>query len=125
MFKDPNAYHLGHILSMNEVCPVCKQPLDIEVGFYYGTSYVSYALSFAVSVATFIAWLLFIGISAQDNRVFYWLIANCVLLVLIQPLLMRWSRAIWLVFFVHYDPHWNTNPPRKLERTNDALKDAW
>ncbi len=110
MFKDPNPYHLGHILSMNEFCPVCGQPLDIEVGFYYGTSYVSYALAFAVSVATFVAWLLFVGVSAQDNRIFYWLIVNCVLLVLLQPPIMRLSRSIWLVFFVRYDPRLEDEP---------------
>ena len=34
---------------MNKECPVCGQPTEIEVGFYYGTSYVSYALTVALS----------------------------------------------------------------------------
>ena len=125
MFSDPNPYHLRHILEMNETCPVCGQPFDIEVGFYFGTSYVSYALAFAVSVATFIAWWLLIGFSTQDNRIFYWLIGNCLLLVFLQPLFMRWARAVWLAFFVPYDPEWRGSAPRRPERDNDALKNAW
>lgn len=125
MFSDPNPYHLGHILKMNETCPVCGQPFDIEVGFYFGTSYVSYAFALAVSVATFIAWWLLIGFSTQDNRIFYWLIGNCLLLVFLQPPFMRWARAVWLAFFVRYDPEWKVRPPRRLERDNDALKNAW
>jgi uncharacterized protein (DUF983 family) len=41
---------------MHERCPVCGQPTEIEVGFYYGTGYVSYALSIALLVSTFVAW---------------------------------------------------------------------
>jgi hypothetical protein len=125
LFSDPNPYHLRHIVEMHETCPVCGQPFDLEVGFYFGTSYVSYALSFAFSVATFITWWVFWGFSTQDNRIFYWLIGNCLLLVLLQPIIMRWARAVWLAFFVPYDPEWKSRPPRKPERDNDALKNAW
>ncbi len=89
---------------MYERCPVCGQPTEIEPGFYYGTGYVSYVLTIAFSVATFIAWWLFIGISIDDNRIFWWLGINAVLLISIQPLLMRLSRSIWLSWFVKYDP---------------------
>ena len=39
---------------MHENCPVCGQPTEIEVGFYYGTGYVSYALSIALLTASFV-----------------------------------------------------------------------
>lgn len=125
MFETGNPYALKKFMRMHETCAYCKQPFDIEVGFYYGSSYVSYALTVAISVATFIAWWLLIGISINDNRVFGWLIANTVLLVLLQPVLMRLSRTIWLAFFIRYDKNWRTNPPKRLERTNKALKNAW
>ena len=78
----------------------------MEPGFWYGTGYVSYALAVAVSVASFIAWWIFIGISVDDNRVLWWLAANAVLLIVLQPWLMRLSRAVWLSFFVHYNGDW-------------------
>lgn len=112
-------------MKMNKLCPVCAQPLNIEVGFYYGSSYVSYALSIALSVATFIAWWIFIGVSVNDNRVLYWIPVNAVLLIVLQPYLMRVSRTGWLAFFVPYDKNWRQNPPQPLERTNKAEDNNW
>ena len=110
---------------MNTECPVCGQPLNIEVGFYYGSSYVSYALSIALSAATFVAWWLLVGISVNDNRVLYWFPFNAVLLILLQPYLMRVSRTGWLAFFVPYDKDWQVNPPKAPERTNKAEENNW
>jgi endogenous inhibitor of DNA gyrase (YacG/DUF329 family) len=53
MFTDKNPWHLKHTMNMNKECPVCGQPLDIEVGFYFGSSYVSYAFTVAISAITF------------------------------------------------------------------------
>src|SRR5260221_11604107 len=103
MFKDSNPYRklkLSHIFDMPDNCPVCNQKYDLEPGFWYGTGYVSYALAVAVSAITFIAWLVLIGVSTDDNRIFYWLGFNCVLLVVIQPWLMRLSRVLYLYIFV-------------------------
>ncbi len=100
---------------MNDECPVCKQQFDMEVGFWYGTAYVSYALTVAFSVATFVAWLVLIGMSIEDTRVFWWLGTNAVLLILMQPWIMRLSRTIWLYFFVKYDKDYETNPPKKFD----------
>ncbi|RYF95611.1 MAG: hypothetical protein EOO02_23090, partial [Chitinophagaceae bacterium] len=49
MFAVKNPWQLKTTMKMNESCAVCGQPFDIEVGFYYGSSYVSYALSVALS----------------------------------------------------------------------------
>lgn len=118
MFQDSNPWHLKHTMKMNKECPVCNQPLDIEVGFYFGSSYISYALTVALSVATFVAWWVLIGFSLYDDRIFYWLSLNAVLLIVAQPYLMRVSRTGWLAFFVKYDKNWRTSTPQPLERTN-------
>jgi len=55
MFKDENPYHLKRLFAMNEKCPVCGQRTELEPGFYYGTAYVSYALTVAFSATTFVA----------------------------------------------------------------------
>jgi len=110
---------------MNERCPVCGQRTEIEVGFYYGTSYVSYALTVAFSVASFIAWYVFIGISLQDNRIFYWLVANAVLLLVLQPVFMRLSRSMWLSWFVKHDPDWRLHQTKEPERIVEAHMKNW
>jgi hypothetical protein len=100
---------------MNKECPVCGQPTDIEVGFYYGTSFVSYGITVFLSVVSFIVWFLTIGISAYDNRFVYWLIFNAVFLLCLQPWLMRFSRSLWISWFVKYDPDWKIN---KIDETS-------
>lgn len=106
MFQTGKPYDLKRFMKMNDKCPVCGQRMEIEVGFYYGTSYISYALTVALSALTFVLWLLTIGFSLEDHRLFYWIGVNGILLLLLQPWLMRLSRALWLSFFVHYDPDW-------------------
>ena len=125
MFREKNAYKLKSTMKMREECAICDQPFDIEVGFYYGSSFVSYTITVALSVATLIAWWVLIGISLDDNRFFIWMIANAVILIGLQPVIMRVSRSIWLAFFVRYNPNWSTVPPKKPERQNETHKNNW
>lgn len=108
-----NPYKLKTCLKMKDHCPVCGQPTEIEVGFYYGTGYVSYFISVLVCVFSFIFWWLIIGFSLKDTRIFWWLGFNTVLLIALQPILMRLSRTLWLSWFVRYDPHWKE---REIDR---------
>ncbi|RAJ10797.1 uncharacterized protein DUF983 [Chitinophaga skermanii] len=105
MFKTKNAFHLSmsKIFNMYDNCPVCGQKFELETGFWFGTGYVSYALGVALSVFNLIWYALIFKLSWQDNSVIYWLIVNGVILILLQPWLMRISRVIYLYFFVYYD----------------------
>lgn len=127
LFHSKNAYALksSEYIKMHDKCTVCNQPTEIEVGFYYGTSYVSYALTVAFSVATFIAWWVLIGFSIDDNRIFYWLTLNAVLLVVLQPVFMRLSRSMWLSWFVKYDADWKEHPVGNQERVVEEHMGNW
>jgi len=125
MFQNKNPWNLKMTMKMNKECPVCGQPFDIEVGFYFGSSYVSYAFTVAFSVVTFAAWWAVIGFSLYDNRIFFWLVLNAFLMIALQPYFMRLGRTGWLAFFVHYDKNWRTNPPQPLERTNKDQENNW
>ena len=117
MFKHPNPFKklkLSYIFDMPDNCPVCSQKFDLEDGFWFGTGYVSYALAVAVSVATFVAWFVLIGISTDDNRIFWWLGTNTIILVVTQPWLMRLSRVLYIRFFVKYDENYETTKPVEL-----------
>lgn len=106
LFEKPLSFKFNDILKMNKNCPVCGQPTEIEVGFYWGTSYVSYALAVAICVASAVAWWVIIGFSINDNRFIYWIIFNAILLAVLQPWLMRLARSLWISWFVKYDPEW-------------------
>ena len=110
MFKNSNPYKkikLSYILDMYDTCPVCTQKFDLEPGFWYGTGYISYVLVVLFSAITFIAWWIIIGISTDDNRVLYWLLANGVTIVVLQPWLMRFSRVVYFNFFVKYNENYD------------------
>lgn len=117
MFKERNPYKLRTVLQMNERCPVCGQPLDMEPGFYYGTNMISYALAVLFSGFTFAVWFFAIGMS-PITRFVAWLVVNAVLLVLLQPPLMRLSRSVWIVFFVPYSSRWREGDVLEPERVN-------
>lgn len=89
IFKDSDFFHLKTFMKMYDECPVCGQKTYIEPGFYNGTAYVSYALTVAFSVVTFIAWRVLFGFSVDDNRVFWWLGGNAVLMLLFQSYFLR------------------------------------
>lgn len=126
LFQHPVSISMKKNMLMHKNCTVCGQATEIEVGFYYGTSYVSYVLTVALSVATLVAWYVLIGMSTSDNRFFYWLGFNAVFLVLLQPWLMRISRSLWISWFVKYDPNWRQNQPVDVsERMNTDQANNW
>lgn len=116
MFLTKNSYNLKQFMKMYDKCPSCDQYLEIEVGFYYGTGYLSYGLTVAFSAVTFLAWWGLIGFSLADNRLFWWIGVNIFLLIVCQPYLMRLSRALWLSFFISYNANWKTEKPEDPER---------
>jgi hypothetical protein len=110
---------------MNEKCPVCGQVTDIEVGFYYGTGYVSYLAALLITILSFLVWLALIGFSFHDKRFLVWITFNSLLLFGLQPWLMRFSRSLWLSFFVKYDPDWPHTKPEDPERIIESEMNNW
>ncbi|MFN5986656.1 MAG: DUF983 domain-containing protein [Chitinophagaceae bacterium] len=125
LFVSKNPYRLSEITTMHEHCPVCNQATEIEVGFYYGTGYVSYALTVAYFVSTFVAWKVLIGMTfdLEDNRIFYWMGTAILTLFIIQPILMRLSRSIWLGWFFSYNKDWKNSPLEYNERMIETKKE--
>ena len=110
---------------MNERCPVCGQPLDMEPGFYYGTNMTSYVIALLVSVLSFVLWILIIGISLEDSRFFWWIGFNALLLLVLQPPIMRLSRTVWLSFFVKYSANWNKGDIKERFSVNKDQANNW
>ena len=109
MFVHKNPFKkisLDYMLEMHDHCPECGQRYELETGFWYGTGYVSYGLTVAVSVFTFLLWWVIIGFSVDDDRLMYWLFFNGALVLIAQPWLMRISRVLYLYIFVKYNPNY-------------------
>jgi hypothetical protein len=120
MFVNNNAWNLRKVFKMPVRCPECNQLFELEVGFWYGTGYVSYVLSVLVSILSFVLWYVIIGMSVQDTRFFWWLGLNVLLLIILQPWLMRFSRVLYLYFFVRYDPDYKTTSAQKFDYQSES-----
>lgn len=104
LYVQKGIFPLRKMLDMHERCEVCGQKTEIEIGFYYGTGYVSYGLSLALAVFNIIWYYLFFGFSWVDNSIWEYLGITIAMLFILQPFIMRLSRSLYISFFVKYDP---------------------
>ena len=102
MFSNKSIFPLNGLLKMPEHCEVCGQQMELEIGFWYGTGYVSYGLSVGLFLFNLVWYWLILGISYKDNSILYYLITSTVIVILAQPWLMRMSRVLYLYMFVKY-----------------------
>lgn len=86
---------------MNPTCPHCSADFLNEPGFYYGAMFVSYAVTVAVFVACWIA----LGVLFNPTLTTY-MIVVVVASALVAPFNFRFSRLVWLYWFGghRYDP---------------------
>lgn len=101
MYVEQNPYKLGSIFEMHSTCSHCGTRYKMEPSFFYGAMYVSYGVSIAVGVASFIIANVFVGLGLLHS-----FIAIVATLFLTYPLVLRVSRNIWINMFVHYDKDW-------------------
>ena len=97
MFSDSNPWNLKNTLKMPTHCTECNQLFELEVGFWYGTAYISYLITVLFCVFNFI------------------------LLVVLQPWFMRLSRAMYLYFFVSYNADYKNAAPKTFDYTSEAF----
>jgi len=112
-FEDNNPLHLKKVLKMNTYCPKCGFKYEIEPAFYYGAMYVSYALTVAMSIITFII-MYFLGLNLLTI-----FIGIFVMLVVFTPITLRIARLIYGNIFIHYDPNYKNEEGIKLSNKSD------
>lgn len=99
MYEESNPYKMTRIFDMHERCSNCGTKYKIEPSFFYGAMYVSYAVGIAFAVAAFIISYFFLG--STPMTAFLAIVGT---LIVFMPVIMRWSRNIWINFFFKYDP---------------------
>lgn len=98
MYLDKNRFKLNKLLKMNEHCSHCGLRYEIEPSFFYGAMYVSYALNVAIGIAAFI--VSFVILNSNLKEAFIAIIASMIILF---PMVLRWSRNIYINIFVSFD----------------------
>lgn len=96
VFKNQNPYNLTQLADMHKNCPSCGKSFEREPGFYFGAMYVSYGITSGIVIvfALLFRWMFTMPIPALIG-----LIALVILSTF--PLIFRWSRMIWLSWFIN------------------------
>ncbi len=82
-------------VQMPPACPVCGQTFEPEPGFYYGAMYISSGFSTVTLLG--IGFLLFYF--AHDPSTWVYVLTVAAAVLVITPLLFRYSRAVMLYLF--------------------------
>lgn len=85
-------------LTMQARCPECGLSFQREPGFYLGAMYFSYALGILAALPLCLT-LFFLNVPPIWNG-----LAGAGLIALLSPLLIRYSRVMWLHFDQRFDP---------------------
>ncbi|GAB3182146.1 DUF983 domain-containing protein [Telluribacter humicola] len=97
-FQTHNPYDLRNFDKLHDRCQHCNENFTREPGFYIGSMYISYALSTALTVVTFVLFVVLLGF--DELRVLYVLLPAFVFLL---PVSFRTARLIWINIFVRYN----------------------
>jgi hypothetical protein len=92
-------YQINKLLDTEELCSHCHLKYEKEPGFFYGALYVSYALTSGVFIVAYI-----LQLTLLELPITQFAILMVSVLLLTFPLIARWSRVLWLNFFVPFNP---------------------
>ena len=98
MYVDQNLLHITNCIKMNENCSHCGLKYQIEPSFFYGAMYVSYGLNVAVGIMAFI--IASVIFKMELKWAFISIIGS---LIVLFPIVMRFSRSIYINMFVSFD----------------------
>lgn len=93
-------YNLKTFHKMHVRCEHCNHKFEIEGGFWQGAMYVSYALTVAISITTFvITYIIY-----PETDAWYHILIISLVSLLLAPMNYRMSRMIWMNMFSSYKP---------------------
>ncbi len=98
MYINKNPYIINDVIKMKSKCSHCNTKYEIEPSFFYGSMYVSYGVGIAFAVAAFI-----LSFVVFETSLVVAFIAIILTLVAFMPVIMRWSRNIWINLFISYN----------------------
>lgn len=96
--KEKNMFKLHKAFKMKDHCDVCGLKYTIEPSFFYGAMYVNYALTVGIGIVTFVIASLVFKLKLIES-----ILPIIAVLFITAPIALRFSRIIWINFFVHFD----------------------
>jgi uncharacterized protein (DUF983 family) len=100
MYVNSNPFNMMTVLKMHEKCSHCGLKYQLEPSFFYGAMYVSYGINVAIGIAAFVISFVFFKFNL---KVSYGIIIGSI--IVLYPLVLRWSRNIYINMFISFDPN--------------------
>ncbi len=97
MFISKNPYKLNQLFDMHKTCSHCGTTYQIEPSFFYGAMYVSYAMGVALGIIVFLITKFIFDTSLKTS-----FLAILSTLIILLPVLIRYSRNIWINIFINF-----------------------
>ena len=96
-FKYSFTMNLFRVNKIKKTCSYCDLKYMIEPAFYFGALYVSYGVTVALCIVTFIISKLILNLALLTS-----FITIFAVLILFIPINLRLSRVLWINMFVSY-----------------------
>ena len=97
-FVTKNPFDFKNFAKMHSNCSNCGELFMKEVGFFYGSMYVSYGLTIALGLGMYLLMCLLLGLSELS-----FLIAFVVASLVLWTTIFRKARLVWINLFVKFD----------------------
>ena len=99
VFLNRNILPLKDCLKTEDHCQVCGQKIKVENNYGQGMNFV---FIFAIFIINAIGYHLFFGLSFKDNSIYYYVAISVLMVIFLQPWLMRLSRILFLYLVIPY-----------------------
>ena len=98
-FKYTFTMNIFKVNKIEKKCSQCDLKYMIEPAFYFGALYVSYGITVAICIVTFITSKIIFDLALLSS-----FIAVFIVLILCIPVNLRLSRILWINMFINYKP---------------------
>ena len=98
-FKYTFTMNIFKVNKIEKKCSQCDLKYMIEPAFYFGALYVSYGITVAICIVTFITSKIIFDLALLSS-----FIAVFIVLILFIPVNLRLSRILWINMFINYKP---------------------
>ena len=99
VFVNRTILPLRDCLKTEEYCQVCGQKIKVENNYGQGMNFV---FIFAIFIVNALWYHLFFRLSFKDNSIYYYVVLSVLMVILLQPWLMRLSRILFLYLVIPY-----------------------
>ena len=99
IFVNKHILPLKDCLKTVEYCTVCKQKIKVENNYGQGMNFVFIFIIFFLNLFWF--WPI-VGLSFRDDSILYYVVVSSIMVLILQPWLMRLSRVLFLYLVIRY-----------------------